>query len=67
MKPLALATSDVEMDVMGIAYDEFAAEQREAVVAANGQVNGERAWIPWRYDRKLWIVEPVTPAGYRPA
>jgi hypothetical protein len=36
MKPeIALVTAGVEMDVMGIAYDEFTAEQREAVVAAH--------------------------------
>ena len=41
MKPeIALLTSGVEMDVMGIAYDEFTAEQREAVVAAHGRGDG---------------------------
>jgi len=23
--------------------------------------------VRWKYDRKLWIVEPVTPAAYPPA
>jgi HD domain len=31
---IALVTAGVEMDVLGIAYDEFTAAQREAVVAA---------------------------------
>ena len=31
---VALVTAGVEMDVLGLAYDEFADEQREAVVAA---------------------------------
>src|SRR6202795_1113608 len=31
---VALVTSGVEMDVLGIAYDQFTDEQREAVVAA---------------------------------
>ena len=36
MKPeVALVTAGVEMDVLGIAYDEFTAEQREAVIAAH--------------------------------
>jgi hypothetical protein len=32
---VALVTSGVEMDVLGIAYDQFADAQREAVVAAH--------------------------------
>jgi hypothetical protein len=36
MKPeVALVTAGVEMDVLGIAYDQFKAEEREAVVAAH--------------------------------
>ena len=36
MKPeIALVTAGVEMDVLGFAYNEFTAEQREAVVAAH--------------------------------
>lgn len=36
MKPeVALVTAGVEMDVLGIAYDQFKAEDREAVVAAH--------------------------------
>jgi HD domain len=36
MKPeVALVTSGVEMDVLGIAYNQFSKEQREAIVAAH--------------------------------
>jgi hypothetical protein len=36
MKPeVALVTAGVEMDVLGIAYDQFEAEERESVVAAH--------------------------------
>jgi hypothetical protein len=27
----------------------------------------DNSGAPLRYDRKLWIVEPVTPAAYLPA
>jgi HD superfamily phosphodiesterase len=36
---VALVTSGVEMDVMGVAYDQFTEAQREAVVAAYPRVN----------------------------
>jgi hypothetical protein len=36
MKPeIALVTAGVDMDVLGFAYDEFTAEQREAIVSAH--------------------------------